>query len=448
MTGAAGANALPRTSFVWPLAAGAALLAAAAAMAALRLTANGSVPPAAAVVGAGAGVWLLTHPRWVAPAFIALTWSLLEGAGISGLSSAATRGSYVLGAVALLILARRRQAAAMALFCAVAIALPMLASGLVAGGLPKHAVSDLLFIAIPAVLLAGDRDLDRTALALVVLGIVLSVGAVYSVRVHPTALFPLDQAADPVHPVTPRAAGPFGESNFFALSLAVIVPFATHLTSGGGWRRLLGVLALPVLLAGLLSTGSRGGLIAAGLALVVSALAARSTVRPAVLLGGLSATVVAVVAGTSLFGAQIQDAQSRTVTGRATENQVALAMLADHPLLGVGPGNYPTFYRDYSRRIGNDARVQREPHSLPLEIAAEQGAAGLLGWTLMIVGLVGYALRRGVARRPAGRTVLLALATYATGSLFLHGSALRLAYLLIGMLIAVAACSGPEGQEV
>jgi O-antigen ligase len=123
-------------------------------------------------------------------------------------------------------------------------------------------------------------------------------------------------------------------------------------------------------------------------------------------------------------------------------------MLADHPLLGVGPGNYPTFYRDYSRRIGNDARVQREPHSLPLEIAAEQGAAGLLGWTLMIVGLVGYALRRGVARRPAGRTVLLALATYATGSLFLHGSALRLAYLLIGMLIAVAACSGPEGQEV
>ena len=447
MIGAAGAKSLPRASFQWPLAAGAALLAATGALAALRLTGNASVPPAAAVATAGVGVWLVAHPRWVVPAFIALTWSLLEGVGISGLSSAATRGSYVLGAVALVILARRRPAAGMALLCAAAVALPMVASGLLAGGLPKHAVSDLLFIAIPAVLLAGDRDLDRAALALVVLGIVLSIGAVYSVRAHPTAFFPLDQAANPVHPVTPRAAGPFGESNFFALSLAVVVPFAAHLIAGGGWRRLVGVLALPVLLAGLLSTGSRGGLIAAGLALVVSGLAARSTVRPALLLGGLAAAVVAVLAGTSLFGAQVQDAQSRTVSGRATENQVALAMLADHPLLGVGPGNYPTFYRDYSRRIGNDARVQREPHSLPLEIAAEQGAAGLLGWLVMIVGLVGYALRRGVARRPAGRTVLLALATYATGSLFLHGSALRLAYLLIGMLIAVAADSSREGQQ-
>jgi len=450
MNGAAAAGSKPllRASFQWPLAAGAALLAATGALAALRLTGTSSVAPAAAVAGAGAVLWLLAHPRWLTPAFIALTWSLLEGAGIAGLSSAATRGSYVLGAVALFMLARRRPAAALALFCAAAVALPMVASGLIAGGLPKHAISDLLFIAIPAVLLAGDRDLDRTALALVVLGVALSIGAVYSVRAHPTALFPLDQAADPLHRVTPRAAGPFGESNFFALSLAVIVPFATHLISSGGWRRLLGSLALPMLLAGLLSTGSRGGLIAGGLALLVSiGLAARRTARPALLLGGLAAAAVVAVAATTLFAAQIQDAQSRTLTGRATENRVALAMFADHPLLGVGPGNFPIFYRDYSRRIGDDARVLREPHSLALEIAAEQGAAGLLGWLVMIVALIGYALRRGVARRPAGRTLLLALATYATGSLFLHGSALRLAYLLIGMLIAVAANCVREGQQ-
>jgi O-antigen ligase len=429
------------------LAAGAALLAAAAALAALRLTRTSSVPPAAVVAGAAAGVWLLGHPRWVVPAFVALTWSLLEGVGIAGLSSAATRSSYALGAVALVILGRRREAGGMVLLCAAAVGLPMVASSLIAGGIPKHAISDLLFIAIPALLIAGDRDLDRAALALVLLGIFLSIGAVYSVRAHPTTLFPLDQAVDPRHPVPPRAAGPFGESNFFALSLAVLVPFAIHLVAGGGWRRLVGVLAVPLLLAGVLSTGSRGALIAAGLALVVSGLAARRTARPALLLGALAVTVVALAAGTSVFSAQIQDAQSRTLDGRATENKIALAMFADHPLLGVGPGNYPAFYRDYARRIGNDARVLREPHSLPLEIAAEQGVAGLLGWLVMIVALVGYALRRGVQRRPAGRTLLLALATYGTGSLFLHGSALRLAYLLIGMLIAVAASRDREGEH-
>jgi O-antigen ligase len=188
-------------------------------------------------------------------------------------------------------------------------------------------------------------------------------------------------------------------------------------------------------------------LIAGGLALVVSGLAARRSAgaRPALLLAAVAAAVLIVIAASSLFSAQLKDAQSRTLDGRATENAVALAMFGDHPLLGVGPGNYPKLYRDYSRRLGNDTRVLREPHSLPLEIASEQGAAGLFGWLAAIVGLVAYALRRGVHRRPAGRTVLLALATYATGSLFLHGSALRLVYLLIGMLIALAA-SRPERQ--
>jgi O-antigen ligase len=445
MTSAAATPPQPstdRTAFQPVLAAGIALLAAAGALTALRLTGSSRVPAAAVVAGGAAAVWLLGHPRWLVPVFIALTWSLLEGSGITGLSSAATRSSYLLGAVALVAFPRNRQAGLMAILCAAAIGIPMIASGLVAGSLPKHAVSDLVFIAIPALLIAGDRDVDRAALALTVLGIGLSIGAIYSVRVHPTGLFPLDQAPTTAGPaITPRAAGPFGESNFFALSLAVLVPFAVHVVPSGSWRRLLGLVALPLLLAGLLSTGSRGGLIAAAVALVVSGLAARRTARPAVLAGALVTAVVVIAAGVSLFSAQLQDAQSRTLDGRSTENKIALAMFADHPLLGVGPGNYPTFYRDYARRIGNDARDLREPHSLPLEIAAEQGVAGLLGWAAMLVALVGYALRRRVHRRPAGRTLLIALATYATGSLFLHGSVMRLAYLLIGMLIALAGAS-------
>jgi O-antigen ligase len=439
---AAPTSALPRRLGATPLiAVGVALLSAAGGLAALRIASSASVAPAVALAGAAAAVWVLAHPRWVVPLFVALTWSLAEGSGISGLASAATRGSYLLGGVALLVIARRREALAVVLVTAAAIGLPLVAAGMAAGGLPSHAVSDLLFIAIPALLIAADRDLDRTAVALTVLGIVLAIGAVYSVRGHPSALFQLDQAPNPLHPITPRAAGPFGESNFFALSLAVIVPFAVHVVAGGGRRRWLGVVALPVLLAGILATGSRGGLIAAGLALVISAGVARPgrARSPAALLAIIASVIAALVLGTSLFSAQIQDAQARTLSGRATENRIALAMFADHPLLGVGPGRYPVLYRDYSRKLGNDARTLREPHSLPLEIAAEQGAAGLLGWLVAGLAVCGYALRRGVHRRASGRTLLTALATYGAGSLFLHGSALRLVYMLFGLLIAVAA---------
>src|SRR5206468_863211 len=116
----------------------------------------------------------------------------------------------------------------------------------------------------------------------------------------------------------------------------------------------------------------------------------------------------------------------RTVAGRLTENRIAVAMFRDRPLLGVGPGRYRERYRDYARRIGNDVRPVREAHSLPLQIAAEQGLIGLLGWMSAALAIAATALRRRVFDHLAGRALGAALATYATGSLFLHGSQLRL----------------------
>ena len=43
-------------------------------------------------------------------------------------------------------------------------------------------------------------------------------------------------------------------------------------------------------------------------------------------------------------------------------------MFGDYPIFGVGPGNYPLHYLDYSQEIGLDPRLeQREAHSLYLE---------------------------------------------------------------------------------
>jgi O-antigen ligase len=121
-------------------------------------------------------------------------------------------------------------------------------------------------------------------------------------------------------------------------------------------------------------------------------------------------------------------------------------MFADHPLVGVGPSTYPLLYRDYTRRIGNDPRVDREPHSLPLQIAAEQGLAGILGWIGLLVLIVRLTIAHRVWTTRVGLTLLVSLGTYAFGSLFLHGSQLRVPYMLVGALIAVAWATDREPE--
>jgi O-antigen ligase len=231
-----------------------------------------------------------------------------------------------------------------------------------------------------------------------------------------------------------RAAGPFGEPNFFALSLAATVPAALALVGRGAGRSALGVVAVVAASAGILATGSRGALIAALAGVALTALLGGRRARTA----GVAVLVVG-VAMVPLFSSQLGGAEDRAVSGRATENLIAVAMTVDHPLTGVGPGGYPGLYRDYGRRLGTDPRSNREPHSLPLQVAAEQGLVGVACWAAALA-LVAGALRRAWRLREA-RTVATCLATYGVGSLFLHGSQLRLPYLLAGLALALAAAA-------
>src|SRR5207247_5011675 len=147
--------------------------------------------------------------------------------------------------------------------------------------------------------------------------------------------------------------------------------------------------------------------------------------------------VLCAVRALPVFATQRKDASARSTEGRLTENMVAVAMFGDHPVTGVGPGQYPGLYRDYTRDIGNDSRQVREAHSLPLQIAAEQGVAGVLGWVIAILTVFRFALGRGVWRLLLGRAVMLSIATYMVASLFLHGDEVRLLYVLLGMLLAL-----------
>jgi putative inorganic carbon (HCO3(-)) transporter len=373
------------------------------------------------------------RPWLILPGFIALAWMSIPQGIYGGLPSPVEISGVALLGLAIWRAWRTPEQALAPLTIFLLIALADVATGLVAAGgpaIPLHTLGPLSFLLIVALMVRGEAEVERVAIALCIAGAVLGLGAAYSVLVHPTALFPLNvetggEAA--------RAAGPFGESNFFALSMAALVPFSVHLISRGPPLRLLGAVSACSLVAGVLATGSRGALIAIAFGLVAFVIFSKDKrARLAVAIALLAAVAIA-----PAFSAQTSSSANRTISGRVTENRISVAMFLDHPVSGVGPGGYPPLYRDYARKIGNDPRSMREPHSLPLQIAAEQGVVGLFAWVVAGAVAVGYARKRRLWQVPVGRATILALTTYLVGSLFLHGSQLNLLFILVGLLFAL-----------
>jgi hypothetical protein len=427
--------------------AGASLICAGFVVAVLQAMGRPGATTSVLLLALGGSFLVALRPAWLVPAWVGLTWMSIGQHFYGGLPSPVQTGGmvFVVLGLALVMAERGRHAPplGLGLQLAAAIALPAVAAALLSpegAAIPNTTLGDIVLAAAVALMVRSWADGERVAVALVIAGVVLGVGGAYSVLAHPTGLFPLDGVNAAKDIQADRAAGPFGESNFYALSLAVLVPFALHLAGRGGRWRPLGALGVAALVAGVLASGSRGGLIAIGVALVGHAVwagAAHSSgtrSRRVAIVG-----VLCLVGLLPLFGRQVQGAQERVTSGRATENQIAVQMWTDHPVSGVGPQTYPVLYRDYARRVGNDPRPQREPHSLPLEILAEQGLGGVVGWSLVIGLLTGFVRRTGLTATALGRSLVMAVLTYGCGSLFLHGSQQRLLFLLLGLTLALGA---------
>jgi O-antigen ligase len=133
----------------------------------------------------------------------------------------------------------------------------------------------------------------------------------------------------------------------------------------------------------------------------------------------------------------------------------ALRMFSDHPLLGVGAGNYSTYFNRYSLIVGSPAALYHDrgeaafPHMLYLQIAAETGALGLLFFFAPVAAAL-ISLRRArerLAERVGITTALtIALAAYLITALFLHGAYQRNFWILLGLVAAIARL--PKREEV
>ena len=273
--------------------------------------------------------------------------------------------------------------------------------------------------------------------------------------------------------VRPRLAGPIGEQNRYAQVLVVLVPLA--LFRFWGERRLLlraaaGVCTL-LIISGILLTFSRGAAVAlAGLFLTMAALR-YIRIRDLVVVGLSITILIAVVAPQAIIrldslagvAALLSSDESNAdgaIVGRATSNLAALNAFLDHPVVGVGPGQY---FRRFSQEYGNDLGLrhfdsQRRAHNLYFETAADLGIVGLSAF-LAVIGatlLPLWRLRRRLrAARPdlanIAASFFLSVVAYLYTGVFLHLSYERYFWMLLALAAVAAAVvrhdAGPDLVE-
>lgn len=266
----------------------------------------------------------------------------------------------------------------------------------------------------------------------------------------------------------PRLAGPIGEKNFYAQIMGVLIPLGIlqFSTSRGLAARAVAAGVTILIAVGIALTYSRGAAVAFGLVLIAMAALGYVRVRYllAVVLLGLGILVAfptyanRLATLDSLTEAATQGATSgadSSFLSRATENVAAVLVFLDHPLVGVGPGLFPSYYRQYAGDVGILAKnADRQAHSLYFGTAAETGILGMA----CFLGAIYVTLRdlNRVRRRWRGSRadianlatgLFLALIAYLASGLFLHSAYLRYFWLIMALAGAAVLIANREGAE-
>jgi O-antigen ligase len=211
------------------------------------------------------------------------------------------------------------------------------------------------------------------------------------------------EAADP-STYSGRVGGAIGDPNFLAAGIvpAIVLMAALLPSLANAPRRIRGFvwsatgIAFLVLVAGLIKSESRGGLVAFVVAVILSLFAfprqRRWVVATVLILLAVSLAALAITPS-----ALQRFSSAGNGSGRTDEWTVAVRVFSAHPLNGVGDANFVVVARDYTRRPGTLTEAQylvSQPevaHNTYLQVVSETGLVGLV----LLVAIAGACLRAG-----------------------------------------------------
>jgi O-antigen ligase len=207
-------------------------------------------------------------------------------------------------------------------------------------------------------------------------------------------------------------------------ALAIVVLAAALLWSTRPRDGALIAVTLALLWAGMVLSLSQSSFAAllAGLA-VLTALRwnSRPVLGAIVVAAAAAAAVVLVAPGSVGLKSDSQQALDRATSGRASLVRGAARMAKERPVWGEGSGSFAVVFR--SRERVPDPNRAAVSHTIPLTVAAEQGALGVISylvllWAAAVVLLTG--LRRALREHPDTPTVARAAVAAAFCALVVH----------------------------
>jgi O-antigen ligase len=255
----------------------------------------------------------------------------------------------------------------------------------------------------------------------------------------------------------PRVGGPINAPNLWAQVLVAMSTLAVFrlIYEKQTIKKLVALLMLGIFFYIILNTYSRGAYLVLAIDTLLILLTFRKRFNIMIPLAGVMVLVLALPflpatyrdRFTSLFVVTADNGiyQDTSLRGRSSEMLTGLTMFAEHPVLGVGAGNYKPNYQRYAQLIGIEFRAEpRDPHSLYVQILAETGILGMATFLGLVYFLFDALTKacRDVARSPHLvdwlpwiSALRFAILSYLLTSIFLHNAYIRYLWLLIAMAL-------------
>lgn len=255
-----------------------------------------------------------------------------------------------------------------------------------------------------------------------------------------------------------RAAGPIGGPNEYGQILLFLLPLGVlqFRIEPSRTLRALAVTASTLILGGIILTFSRASLLAAAIVFLMMAfmglLNLRHILVSVIAIGLLTAVLDPEVVTRMLTLERLSGVFSRTNTVDQAPDSSAVVryvltlaawhVFLDHPILGVGPGQFAKYYSsDYSSRVGLiNQNKPRPTHDEYMAVLAETGLIGSACF-ISIIAVIMYGLwkERGRLRQSHPELALVAtafflsLVTYTITAFFSHLSSQRYFWLQLAL---------------
>jgi O-antigen ligase len=282
----------------------------------------------------------------------------------------------------------------------------------------------------------------------------LAIGAVVAGTVVSVAIGLFGGA---VQAESDRLVGGSGDPNFLAAGIvpAIMLSLGLAASSTRILVRVATAVSIAVLTIGLVTTGSRGGFIAAAVALIAALVLAK---RQRVMVTCFVFLTVGIgVASISVDpGAWERITDFSESTGREELWSVAWQMFQDNPIIGVGLQGFPDHASEYVRALGSlefSEFLVEQPkvvHNTYLEVLVETGLVGLV---LLLVAIGACVRNAWLAARDfeaqgdlrmatLSRGVLAAMLAMLTADFFVSAATDRRLWVLLALGPALRACAG------